>query len=189
MNLFRGSLKKKDEDALMALVAKGDNKAFEELFDRFAGRLLGYAKKILGSQERAEEATQEIWTKVVRLAPSYNPQGHFKTWVMTMIRNHCLNIIRKDKRLSFQEDVGEVLDQQEQFDVESQIMAQFSLESVSLALNQLPEKQRVALTILYTEEPSYEDLAKEMNLSLGALKSTIHRGRKALYSLLSEEVL
>ena len=99
--LKKVSLSKKTDDELMTLIAEGLPQAFECLFDRYSGKVLGYAKKMLGTVEKAEEASQDIWVKVVKLAPQYQKEGYFNAWVMTMIRNHCLNIRRKDKRLFF----------------------------------------------------------------------------------------
>lgn len=176
--------KKATDDELMVLVADGDQKAFGELFERHGGKVLGFAKKMLGDLERAEEASQDIWVKVVKQAPSYQKEGYFKSWVMTMVRNHCLNIIRKDKRLSFQEDVGEHIDSEHQASFEKDLLNKYDLEIVSEAMQSLPEKQRVALTILITEELSYEELAETMNASVGAVKSMIFRARKTLQETL-----
>ncbi len=176
------------DDGLMDLVASGDQRAFGELFSRYGGKVLGFAKKILGDLERAEEASQDIWVKVVKQAPNYQKEGYFNAWVMTMIRNHCLNIIRKDRRLSFKEDVGEYIDSEHQGSFEKDIFNKYEIEQVSRAMDQLPDKQRVALTLLVTEELSYEELAKHMEASVGAVKSMIHRARKTLQNELGDKI-
>ena len=178
--LKKAPLKGKADDELMDLIATGHAKAFETLFDRYSGKLLGYAKKMLGSTEKAEEASQEIWVKVAKLAPNYQKEGYFNAWVMTMIRNHCLNIIRKDKRLFFHEDVDALRSSEVVPPFEEELLNQKNLEQVSAMMEKLPEKQRIALTILVTEEPSYEELAEQMGASVGAVKSMIHRARKSL---------
>ncbi len=174
------------DDELMDLVANGDQRAFGELFNRYGGKVLGFAKKLLGDLERAEEASQDIWVKVVKQAPNYQKEGYFNAWVMTMIRNHCLNIIRKDSRLSFKEDVGEYIDSEHNASFEKDILNKHDINTVSKAMDSLPDKQRIALTILITEEPSYEELAERMEASVGAVKSMIHRARKTLQEQLGE---
>lgn len=184
----KAQISKMADDELMDLLATGDQKAFGELFKRYGGKVLGFAKKILGDLERAEEASQDIWVKVVKQAPSYQKEGYFNAWVMTMIRNHCLNIIRKDSRLSFKEDVGEYIDSEHQGSFEKDVLNKYDMELVSKAMDELPDKQRIALTLLVTEELSYEELAEQMKASVGAVKSMIHRARKTLQDELGDEI-
>jgi RNA polymerase sigma-70 factor (ECF subfamily) len=188
--LKNAQLSKKTADELMSMIAEGHPKAFEVLFDRYSGKVLGYAKKMLGSLEKAEEASQDIWVKVVKQAPHYQKNGYFNTWVMTMVRNHCLNMIRKDKRLFFHEDVEVLIDEQSNAaPFENEILQKQDLEQVSKLMEALPEKQRIALTILITEEPSYEELAEQMGASVGAVKSMIHRARKTLQTQIKTEAV
>lgn len=184
----KNQISKMTDDGLMDLVANGDQRAFGELFNRYGGKVLGFAKKILGDLERAEEASQDIWVKVVKQAPTYQKEGYFNAWIMTMIRNHCLNIIRKDSRLSFKEDVGEHIDSKHQGSFEKDIFNKYDLKQVSRAMDKLPDKQRVALTLLVTEEISYDELAKQMGASVGAVKSMIHRARKTLQNELGDTI-
>jgi RNA polymerase sigma-70 factor (ECF subfamily) len=187
--LKKALLSDKTDDELMELIAEGHSKAFETLFDRYSGKVLGYAKKMLGSVEKAEESSQEIWVKVARLAPQYQKEGYFNAWVMTMIRNHCLNVIRKDKRLFFHEDVEVLIESESVAPFEEDIFNQRDILQVSKLMEQLPEKQRIALTILVTEEPSYEELAEQMGASVGAVKSMIHRARKTLQAQMKTEAV
>lgn len=177
-----------EDDELMEKIAEGCSKSFSVLFERHGSRVLGYAKKILGDAERAEDVSQEIWMKVVKQAPSYSKEGYFKAWVMTMTRNQCLNIIRKDQRITFKEDVSELMDREFESDFEKKILESSDIEELKKALDELPENQRLALTILISEDVSYEDLAKQLDLSLSALKSLIHRARKSLQKKLQREV-
>ena len=126
--------------------------------------------------------------KVAKLAPQYQKEGYFNAWVMTMIRNHCLNIIRKDKRLFFHEDVEVLIDAEASAPFEEEIFNKKDISHVSKLMEDLPEKQRIALTILVTEEPSYEELAEQMGASVGAVKSMIHRARKTLQAQMKTEV-
>ncbi len=180
LKLTSKSLKSVSDDDLMDLVAKGKSGAFDELFERHGGKILGFARRLLGDLERAEEASQDVWVKVVKQAPNYQKAGFFKSWVMTLVRNHCLNIIRKDKRLSFEENIGEKIDSEHRASFEKDLFAKYDVLAVSKAMESLPEKQRVALTILITEELSYEELSEAMGASLGAVKSMVFRARKAL---------
>ena len=177
----------KTDDELMQAISEGAEAAFNELFARHSSKVLGFAKKMLGSTDRAEEASQDVWVKVVKQAENYVKQGTFSSWVMMMTKNHCLNIIRKDKRITFSENPEDYHSDYNQSESEDLLFSKFAIKDLSAALDQLPEVQRVALTLLATEEPSYEDLATQLEMSVGALKSVIHRGRKALKEIFLKE--
>ena len=78
--IFRTSSSLTD-DELMGKIAEGCSDSFNVLFERHGPKVFGYAKKILGDHERAEDVSQEIWVKVVQQAPSYSKEGYFKAWV------------------------------------------------------------------------------------------------------------
>jgi RNA polymerase sigma-70 factor (ECF subfamily) len=186
-NLKSGLLKKKSDDELIKLISQGSESGFQVLFERHASLVLGFSKKMLGGLDKAEEASQEVWLKVVRNAESYDPRGQFKSWLMRVTKNHCLNVLRKDARLVFTDKVVEIPPENIK-DAEEAMFLSLSMKDLSEALDQLPDTQRVALTLLATTEPSYEDLAEEMGVSLGALKSIVHRGRKSLKVILERGV-
>ena len=177
----------KTDDELMQAISEGAETAFNELFERHSSKVLGFAKKMLGSLDKAEETSQDIWVKVVKQAENYVKQGTFSSWVMMMTKNHCLNIIRKDKRLTFSESPEDYHSDYNQNESEDLLFSKFAIEDLSKALDQLPDNQRIALTLLATEEPTYEDMAEQLEMSVGALKSVIHRGRKALKELMFEK--
>lgn len=177
----------KTDDELMQAISEGTEAAFNELFERHSSKVLGFSKKMLGSADKAEEASQDIWVKVVKQAENYVEQGTFSSWVMMMTKNHCLNIIRKDKRLTFSEAPEDLHSDYNHKDTENALFSKFAVEDLSKALDQLPDIQRIALTLLATEEPTYEDLAEQLKMSVGALKSVIHRGRKTLKTLVFEK--
>jgi len=182
-NLKSSLLKKKTDDELVRLISEGSESGFQVLFERYASLVLGFSKKMLGSLDKAEEASQEVWLKVVKNAKSYDSRGQLKSWLMRVTKNHCLNVLRKDARLVFTDKVVESPPENTK-DAEEAMLLSLSMKDLSEALDKLPDTQRVALTLLATTEPSYEDLAEEMGVSLGAVKSIVHRGRKSLKVIL-----
>lgn len=168
------------DDELILKIAQGDKVAFSLLFDRHAAHLLGYAQSYLGKKESGEDATQEIWMKVIRLSSSYSGQGHFVAWLYTLTKNHCLNILRSQNRLVYRDNEFEASEDQSTDDVESQILNNEEMKQVSEGLQRLPEQQRVALLLHVVEGLSYEDVARELETSTSAVKSLIFRARSQL---------
>ncbi len=170
----------------MAQIALGDRRAFQTLFLRHGGHLLGYAHRFVLSRDRAEDMTQEAWMKVIRLASSYKGTGHFVAWIYTLTRNLCLNELRSENRLVVQETPTpeDEIRGREQLpsaqSLEDELLQKESLQELKSCLDSLPETQRVALLLYAVEGLSYDDIAREMNSSLSAVKSLIFRARSEI---------
>ena len=88
-----------DADAeLMLEFQRGDRKAFEALFRRYAKSMVNFAYKYVNDRAAAEELAQDIFCKVFESAHSYRPQeAKFTTWLYRVATNHCLNEVRKGR--------------------------------------------------------------------------------------------
>ena len=175
------------QDFLMTQVAQGDMEAFELLFNEFSSKVLGYTRSLVKNQNLAEEITQDVWMKLVKAAPRFKSQGYFKAWLMTLTRNTCLTYLKKEGKYFATEDIEQKLEQNEDF--EQKLFDQFEIKRLKEALFQLPDSQRVALSLLISEALTYEDLAANLKLSLSATKSLIYRARQSLMKLMSETEL
>ncbi len=175
------------DDELIAKIALRDMRAFQVLFLRHGGHLLGYANRYVLARDRAEDITQEIWMKVIRLAPSYQGKGHFVAWLYTLTRNLCLNELRKENRLVVTEspvDGDESAGREHlpaQQSLEEEILNKENWLELKAAIDSLPETQRVALLLYAVEDLTYEDIAGEMSTSVSAVKSLIFRARTQIH--------
>ncbi len=170
----------------MKVLATGSTKAFQTLFDRHGAAVLGYSGRILGNKFQAEDISQEVWIKVVRLAPSFQ-SGNFKSWLLTVTRNASFQVLRGQKRTEALND--ETLEKTADVsihDFETLLVHQANLEKVKAAVDQLPEKQRMALSLWLTEEMSYEAIAQVLETSESAVKSLLFRARDTLRLMLEE---
>ncbi|MCC7404913.1 MAG: RNA polymerase sigma factor [Bdellovibrionales bacterium] len=171
------------DDELMQRLAQGDQRAFAELFERHAGKILGYACRLVGDQARAEDVSQDVWFRIVKTAPSYQGSGHFIAWAFTLTRNRALNSIRDAKKLDEALAGGsgdELVDLPDRDDLEEKIMKLAEVERVKNAIDKLPEVQRVALVSWLTEDLSYDELAAQLGTSVPAVKSLLFRARRSL---------
>jgi RNA polymerase sigma-70 factor (ECF subfamily) len=86
------------DEALMIRAAKGDRRAFEGIYDRYAGRLYNYFFKMLyQDEELAKDQTQELFMKLVEKGHQYDGRRAFKTWVFSIANNMCKNIYRSEE--------------------------------------------------------------------------------------------
>ncbi|MCB0363801.1 MAG: RNA polymerase sigma factor [Bdellovibrionaceae bacterium] len=171
------------DDELMKRLAQGDQRAFAELFERHAGKILGYACRLMGDKAKAEDVSQDVWLKVVKAAPSYTGSGHFIAWAYTLTRNRALNVIRNSKRLDEAISVGggdEGVDVPDREELEEKVMNLAEVERVKQEIDKLPDAQRVALVTWLTEDMTYDELAAHMDTSVSAVKSLLFRARRSL---------
>jgi len=157
------------------------------LFDLHRSKVMNLSWRMLGSQQEAEDALQEIFIKVFDRIKNYRGDSAFSTWVYRMTTNHCLDILRRRKILSFMgfENVPEVADKK---DSEKAVDLGFS-PVIAKTLEKLPEKQKLCLLMREMDDLSYEDIALALQLSLGTVKSNIHRAKAFLKESLEKEGL
>ncbi len=157
------------------------------LFDLHRNKVFNLSWRILGSEHEAEDALQEIFIKVFDRVKNYRGDSAFSTWVYRMTTNHCLDVLRRRKVLSFMgfENVPEVRDEK---DSDKAVNLGFS-PVIAKALEKLPEKQKLCLLMREMDDLSYEDIATALRLSLGTVKSNIHRSKAFLKEALEKEGL
>ncbi|MCD8562516.1 MAG: sigma-70 family RNA polymerase sigma factor [Alphaproteobacteria bacterium] len=86
-----------DDYALIRRIAAGDEAAFEMLFGRLAPDVFKLSYAMLLDRQAAEDAVQESFIKLWNHAGSWRPEASVKTWLMTIVRNVCLDILRKKR--------------------------------------------------------------------------------------------
>jgi RNA polymerase sigma-70 factor (ECF subfamily) len=179
-----------DDDALdvslMGRVAGGDHAAFEELVGRHQHAVVGTVAKMLGNASEAEDIAQQVFLRLWKSAPRYEPSAKFTTYLFTITRNLVFNETRRKQRRK-----EHSLDEQED-DWHQQIpegpeghpdaqLAQRELNAaVDRAIADLPEKQRLAVVLRRYEQMPYEEIAEVLDLSVSAVKSQLFRARTAL---------
>lgn len=172
-----------DQD-LIAAIAQGSDSAFRELYSRHNKKVLGYCTKIIGNRASAEDVAQEVWLKVIRRAATFTPHANKDqalAWVMTVARNSAFNFIRDSKQSEFMANIDEKFDLAADTKPAIEAMIDKSTtDEVKKAVATLPDQQRAALVLWMTEDLSYEEIAKEMGLTVAAVKSVLFRAKQAL---------
>jgi len=176
--------------ALMIRVKEGDREAFAELVNKYKQPVMNVVYRMLRDMTEAEDLAQNVFLQVYKSAHRYEVSAKFSTWLFTIVRNLCLNEIRRRSRHpadSLDIPHPEQEDQPwQQFEDKRTASAPNTLlhgeleEKVDEALADLPENQRTALLLCRQDELSYDDIAKVLGCSLSATKSLIHRGRETL---------
>jgi RNA polymerase sigma-70 factor (ECF subfamily) len=175
-----------DADLIERALAK-ENAAWELLVARFRRRVFHIAYKFTGKHDEAEDLTQEIFLKLLRSLDKFNRDADFSTWLSSVARNYCIDHYRASKR---EKEV--VVDDLVAFDLapssfgnpHSTLEDQDRRSLLRRGLDQLPAKLRQAVVLRDLQGLSYQEMADQLELPEGTVKSRINRGREELMRLL-----
>ncbi len=171
---------------LLQQIQKGDSKAFESLYNKYKSAVLGLSYRILGASMLAEENAQDVWMKVINSAASFSGSESAKAWIMTITKNHALNIIKKR---GWEEALPENAEAQIPDETEFQFgeLSEYQkIENLKRAVGQLPDRQRVALVLWMNEEKSYSEIAQELGINVNACKVLLFRAKEAVKRIMEE---
>ena len=167
---------------LMARVARGDEKAFEDLFRLFSPTVLGIVRRVLRDPAQSEEVTQEVFVEVWRTATRFDAQrGAVGSYISTLAHRRAVDRVRSEQAHTNRQDKvasetstigldlveGTVLDE-----VESDLIGR----RVRSALETLTELQREAIELAYYRGYSYPQVAQLLDVPLGTVKTRIRDG-------------
>jgi RNA polymerase sigma-70 factor (ECF subfamily) len=175
------------DEALVALVARGDEAALGELYDRLSRVAYGLALRVLRDERHAEDAVQEAFLQVWRSAATFRAErAKASTWILTLVHRRAVDLVRREERrqadpLTEETPVGaagELTDEA--------AWLRFERERVQHALRQLPDVQREALELAYYGGFSQSELAERLGVPLGTIKSRMFAGLARLRELLDD---
>ena len=176
------------DEALVALVARGDGPALAELYDRVGRVAFGLAFRVLRDERHAEDAVQEAFLTVWRTAASFRAErAKASTWILTLVHRRAVALVRREERRRAEPLSDEpTLDVATETGTEEAAWLRFERERVQAALKQLPDVQREAIELAYYGGFSQSELAERLGVPLGTIKSRMFAGLARLRELLDE---
>ncbi|MCP3385353.1 MULTISPECIES: RNA polymerase sigma factor [unclassified Bradyrhizobium] len=172
-----------DEDSeLLDKLATGDEAAFRMLVERHIDRAYAIALRIVGNAADAEDVVQDTMLKIWSHRGRWqHGRAKFSTWLYRVISNRCIDLRRKPRNENV-ETVPEVADGQPGA---VEIIERNELNGMlELAMQRLPEQQRIAVIFSYHENMSNGEIAQVMDTTVAAVESLLKRGRQQLRQLL-----
>ncbi|MFI5376343.1 MAG: RNA polymerase sigma factor [Candidatus Rokuibacteriota bacterium] len=165
------------ERGLMAKVARGDQAAFAELAQRYSGKLLAVAGRLLGSRADAEDAVQRAFLQCYAGARGYDPRWAVSTWLYRILTNVCVDELRR-RATRTAHDERSAAGALSAASSNHQPPAAYLDLHRALAL--VPREARVLLALRYVDGLSYGELARIRGISINTVKSQLTRGKALL---------
>ena len=179
-----------DLDVRLMLRARGgDREAFGVLVDRHGGPLVRFIARTVPDRHLAEDLAQDVLLRALRAAPTYRPTARFRTWLLTIATNVCINRRRQAGRHTHasleasDDEAGASARSRVPDDGGDPAAPVESAERCRLvreAVLSLPDRQRLAVILLRYEEMSYVAIGEVMGLSTMAVKSLLNRAKDTL---------
>ena len=175
------------DEALVALVARGDEGALAELYDRVSRMAYGLALRVLRDERHAEDAVQEAFLQVWRSAASFRAErAKASTWILTLVHRRAVDLVRREERRAVEPLTEDTELAQTSEGTEEAAWLRFERERVQSALKQLPDTQREALELGYYGGFSQSELAERLGVPLGTIKSRMFAGLARLREILDD---
>ncbi|MEI6127727.1 MAG: RNA polymerase sigma factor, partial [Pseudomonadota bacterium] len=167
---------KNSSDAeLLRAVAEKNTSAFKTFMEKYQRRVFLTVFRFIGDAEISRDLVQDIFLKVYHSARSYSPDCELFTWLYQIIANHCINFNKKHKSDPLSRaDKNPALSLASMADPKSISGQQHTLEKqeqallIRCALDSLPPRQKMAITLLRFEELRYQEIARVLNCSVPA---------------------
>ncbi len=177
-----------DREILEGIATPGQEEAaFNQLVLKYQERLYWHIRKMVLNHDDADDVLQNTMIKVWRSVKDFRSDSGLFTWLYRIATNESLSFLKQKKRKEFtpwdsvEHKMSESLESDPWFNGDE---IQLKLQQ---AILKLPEKQRIVFNMKYFDEMKYEEMAKILGTSVGALKASYHHAVKKIESMLGED--
>ena len=181
-----------DESLLIAVGNNQDRTAFNALFTRFSNKIYAMGMKLTRNDQLSHDLVQEAMLTVWQKAPLYDlDRGTAQSWIFTLTRNRCFDILRKMKRQPATVSADDIWPQEG--DGDSQLVheevgtMEVEVSKIESFYGDLPAAQRAVIEQIYIHDRTHEEAAAVLDIPLGTLKSRLRLGVGKLRQMVGTE--
>ena len=181
-------MKSLSDQELMRRVQNGDHGSASEIFERYGRRIYNFAYRFLRNGEAAEDATQEVFVKMLKNSRQFQGDAKLSTWLFSITANFCRDHLRKaDNKPKESEETLAMIADQTVLAADRQMQRREDQTRVRRALLQLTAEQREAILLSRYQGLSYAEIAEVAGCSEGAVKTRVFRAMESLKKILASD--
>jgi len=180
-----------EEQTWIFQAQQGNDEAFTRLVEQYQTPVFNLCYRMLGEPESAEDAAQESFLRAYQNLSRYDRQRPFATWLLSIAAHYCIDRLRRRRFIIFsldgereEDDRPTELPDRDAISPEMEAIRREEQESIQAALQGLEATDRAAVVLRYWYDFSEVEIAGSLNLTVSAVKSRLHRARKAVARLL-----
>ncbi len=168
-----------DRELLLQYKANGELAVLGELYNRYMSMVYGACLKYLKGREESRDAVMQIFEKLIVILKEHEVT-HFKSWLYTTARNHCLMQLRSRKGKNFEEispfhmETNTYAHQEEEIDLE------VNLSKLEKCMNTLNAEQKACVDLFYLKQKCYKEIIESTGYDDTKVKSYIQNGKRNL---------
>ncbi len=186
------------DEELMELAAQGDRPAFDQLYNRYQAKIYSFIKKQVGSQQAAEDVTQEVFLRLFKSLQSFDPERQFSSYLYKIAVNETRRHYQKQAAaqvFSLNEPVDESEDQRERSELmsnddagpEAVVAKRLTGELLQRLIDRLPPEQRMVVLLKMYDQLTFEEIAKAMDRPLSTVLSRMRYALQKLHQWMQKE--
>lgn len=174
------------DEQLIEEIVSGNHAAFKSLMEKYQLQVFRTVMGFVHTKEDAEEVTQDIFVRVYQSLSSFQHESELSTWLYRITINMCLNFLRRNSKNRLQQSLETIfsLRSEEKTPLEELESAERD-RRIRMAIDSLPDKQRMAFILSRYEELPQKKIAAIMNRSEGAVEQLLQRAKENLKKKLS----
>ena len=178
-----------DGELLARFKSSGATADLLPLYQRYSAFIYGLCIRYLGTPERGADAGAEIWEVLCKKLPRHEVVN-FKPWLHTLVRNHCLMQLRREKRDPLRQREGGLMQSDALLHLREASTAEATdTRPLYTCIKQLKELQRRCINLFYLREgETYQSIAEQLQLTVGQVRSHIQNGRRNLKNCLEQTI-
>ena len=171
-------------EATIQRAADGDQAAWDTIVQTYRRKVFNVAYRFVGTYDEAEDLTQEIFLKVFRSLGTFDRRANFQTWLISVSRNFCIDRYRSGRRdrevFAREIDASTLQAEAPGLNPHARVELQDRVALLREALRALSPALRSAVLLRDIHELSYQEIADQLGIAEGTVKSRINRGRAEL---------
>ena len=176
--------------SLLRRCQQGEERALAELVEEHKALVAGIAFRMIGRSDRVEDIVQDVFLQVFRSIKGFRGESTLATWIYRIACRICYRELERQRRRGTETPYDDEITSTELFEGSPNpglLEAFESRQAVQRWLAELPDLQRLALTLYYLQGRKYREVADIMEIPIGTVKTYLHRGRQHLRRRLVDE--